>query len=187
MGNVDYRIVFANDIYAEASNILRTRIVWTLEQNDFGTLTIQFSSDGGNTDQALSLYNYIRELPIPVHMHAIGHVGSAAFPLFLAGEKRSAANTSRFFLHEYDWGFTARQTLHRIQEAIERLKNDIKLTKDIISERAPMIPKCMVDAISGDAPPIIVEPARAKELEIISDVGELPKAGPIKLVFSGTS
>jgi ATP-dependent protease ClpP protease subunit len=182
----EYRIVFANGIDLDTANILRMRVVGAMSQDDFGSLTILFSSEGGGTDQCLSLYNFVRELPIPVHMHAMGHVGSVAFPLFLAAEKRTAAENARFFMHEYDWGFTTRQTLHRIQEAIDRLKSDVSAAKKIIKARVPKIPKESLDAISGDGPPVIIMPDRAKELGIISEIGELEKSGRIAIWLSGT-
>jgi ATP-dependent protease ClpP protease subunit len=131
----EYRIVFANFINLETANVLRSRIVGALTQHDFGSLTIMFSSEGGSTDQSMSLYNFIRQLPTGVHMHAMRHVGSAAFPVFLAADKRTSAKNARFFLHEYDWGFGGNQTLHRIQEATERLRSDIELAKNIIQSR----------------------------------------------------
>ena len=78
---------------------------------------ILFSSQGGSTDQGLALYNFIRELPVPIHMHAVGHVGSMAIPVFVAGDRRTATPVSRFFFHAYQWGFEGRQTCDGIAEA----------------------------------------------------------------------
>jgi ATP-dependent protease ClpP protease subunit len=183
----EYRIVFANPINLDTANILRSRIIGALNQDDFGSLTILFSSEGGSTDQSTALYNFLRQLPVPVHMHAMGHIGSVAFPLFLAADKRTAGKEARFFLHEYDWGFTGRVTLHRIDEAIARLKHDIKLAKDIIQSRAPKIPANLIDAISGDAAPAIISSDEAKQLEIVSTLGDLLATGRIAVWLSGTS
>jgi ATP-dependent protease ClpP protease subunit len=161
--SIEYRIVFANWINLDTADILRSRIVGALNQQNFGTLTILFSSEGGSTDQSMALYNFIRQLPVPVHMHAMGHVGSAAFPVFLAADKRTSAKNARFFLHEYDWGFSGNQTLHRIQEATDRLKSDIELAKSIIQLRTK-IPAAMLGAIGGEAPPAIITPDDAKKL-----------------------
>jgi ATP-dependent protease ClpP protease subunit len=158
----EYRIVFPDSVTIDTANILRSRIVGALSQQDFGSLTILFSSEGGSTDQSMSLYNFIRQLPIAVHMHAVGHVGSAAFPIFLAADKRTSAKHARFFLHEYDWGFRDRQTLHRIQEATDRLKSDIALAKNIIQSRTK-IPASLLAAIGGDGPPTIITPDDAKK------------------------
>ena len=47
----EYRIVFPNSVTIDTANILRSRIVGALSQQDFGSLTILFSSEGGSTDQ----------------------------------------------------------------------------------------------------------------------------------------
>jgi len=182
----EYRIVFANPIDLNTANILRARIAEALAQPDFGALTILFSSEGGSTDQSISLYNFIRLLPMPVHMHALGHVGSAAFPLFLAAEKRTCAEDARFFLHEYDWGFEEGQTLHRMEEAIQRLKSDIEMAKKIIRARTK-IPAGMLDAIGGDAAPAIITVDEAKKFGVVSEVCELRKAGKIVVWLAGTA
>jgi ATP-dependent protease ClpP protease subunit len=180
----EYRIAFANIINIDTGNILRARVIGALSQNDFGSLTILFSSEGGSTDQSVSLYNFLRQLPVPVHMHAMGHIGSAALPLFLAADKRTAAKEARFFLHEYDWGFTERAKLHRIDEAAGRLRHDIKLAKDIIQARAPKIPPKLTKAISGDAPPPSLRRIKQNSSKLsapwvtLSPPGELPSGSP---------
>ena len=88
-GMTEYRLVFGVDIYSEAVNNLRARIADIIERDDFGALTILFSSEGGSTDNSLALFNFLTQLPVPVHMHAMGHIGSAAVPVFLAGSKRT--------------------------------------------------------------------------------------------------
>lgn len=182
----EYRIAFANPINLETTNILRSRIVGAIGNPDFGSLTVLFSSEGGSTDQSMALYNFIRQLPTPVHMHAMGHVGSSSFPVFLAADRRTAAEQARFFLHEYDWGFAGQQTLHRIQEATDRLKSDIGLAKEIIGSRTK-IPTQMLGAISGDAPPAIITPDEAKRFGIVQEVGDLGKTGRVAVWLSGTT
>ena len=84
-GKVEYRIAFGININHDSANTLRARIVGALSQANFGSLTILFSSEGGSTDHSLSLFNYISQLPVPVHTHGMGHIGSSAVPVFLAG------------------------------------------------------------------------------------------------------
>jgi ATP-dependent protease ClpP protease subunit len=183
---VEYRIVFANPINLDTGNILRSRIIGAMQQHDFGSITIQFSSEGGSSDQSMALYNFIRGLPTPIHMHAMGHVGSAAFPVFLAADKRTSAAHARFFIHEYDWGFTERKTLHRIEEAVQRLRDDIALAKSIVQGRTKL-PANLLNAIGGEAPPAIISPEDARGYGIIEDVLELGKSGRIAVWVSGTT
>jgi ATP-dependent protease ClpP protease subunit len=124
-GKTEYRLVFGVDIYSEAVNNLRARIADIIERDDFGALTILFSSEGGSTDNSLALYNFLTQLPVPVHMHGMGHIGSAAVPVFLAGSKRTCSPFARFFFHEYIWNCEGDHTLYEIDEATDLLKSDI--------------------------------------------------------------
>jgi ATP-dependent protease ClpP protease subunit len=172
---VEYRLTFASDISLDTANSLRSRIAEILEQSDFGALTILFSSEGGSCDQSLALYNYISALPVPVQMHAMGHVGSASVPVFLASRKRTCARHARFFFHEYDWTFEGSQTLRRITEAVERLSNDIELAQEIIKTSTKAGPD-IISALDGTASPKILLPEEAKLLGFVDDVGDLKEA-----------
>lgn len=77
-------------------------------------LVVMFSSGGGSTIEGLSLYDFIRSSPSPLHLHAVGHVGSMAVPVFLGAHKRSCTPITRFFFHSYDWVFDGRKTLDGI-------------------------------------------------------------------------
>ena len=138
---IEYRLVFGSGINLETANNLRSRICQILERPDFGSLVIMFSSEGGSTDQSLALFNFISQLPVSVRMHAVGHVGSAAIPVFLAGTRRTSSLLARFFFHEYDWGFDTRQTLNRIEEAATRLRSDVDLSREIIKTRTQVLPR----------------------------------------------
>jgi len=88
---VNYRLVFNGPIKATPGNALRARVANILEQADFESLTVIVSSEGGDTREGLSLYNFFRSLPQPVRMHAAGHVDSMAVPVFLAGAVRTCS------------------------------------------------------------------------------------------------
>jgi ATP-dependent protease ClpP protease subunit len=178
----EYRLAFASDITVESANSLRARIAEILEQQDFGALTVLFSSEGGSTDQSLALYNYIKDLGVPVHMHAVGHVGSSSVPVFLAAEHRTCAVHARFFFHEYDWQFDGPQTLRRINEAVQRLSDDIDWARKIISARTQAGPD-ILQALDGEAASKIVLPEEAKALGFVNDVGDLKPPGRGGLPF----
>src|SRR5476649_2401176 len=98
-GKTEFRLVFGSGVNLNEANSLKSRIATILERQDFGRLILLFSSEGGSTDQYLALSNFLSSLPIPLHIHAIGHVGSAGIPVFLAGHKRTCEPLSRFFFH----------------------------------------------------------------------------------------
>jgi ATP-dependent protease ClpP protease subunit len=176
VARVEYRLAFASPIDVDTANNLRARIAEVLERSDFGALTILFSSEGGSCDQSLALYNYISALPVRVRMHAMGHVGSASVPIFLASQQRTCARHARFFFHEYDWTFEGPQTLRRITEAVERLSNDIEIAKNIIKARTKAGPD-ILNALDGTAAPQVLGPEEAKALGFVNEICDLSDAG----------
>lgn len=174
---MNYRLSFNGSLYEQQTNALRNRIAQIFERPDCESLTILFSSEGGSTDQGLALYNHIRALPRPITMHSVGHVGSMAVPVFLAGHKRTCTPFSRFFFHAYDWGFEGRQMSDRIAEALQRLDSDIKLSEEI-AKKHTKIPADRLAELYGRTPkPTIFTPEEAKALGIVEDIVELNPTG----------
>ena len=167
-----YRLTFATDISVSSANNLRMCIANALVKSDFGSLTVQFASEGGNPDQSRALYNFIRLLPTPIRMHAIGHVGSSGIPVFLAGHRRTCEPTARFFVHEYDWTFVGRQTLQRIDESVQRLPGDIEFARQVIERHTKASPD-LLKALDGTAAATVLPPEEAKTLGFIDEVCEL--------------
>jgi ATP-dependent protease ClpP protease subunit len=173
----DFRLVFNGGIEETPANALRARIAQILERPDCQSLTILFSSSGGSCAQGLSLYNFIRALPKPIRMHAIGVVESMAVPVFLSGHERTCSPLSRFFFHTYDYGFTGRQTRNGISEALAKLDQDIELSRQIVGQRATVPEDLLSKLYSSIAAPTLLSPQEAKGYGIVTDICELNAAG----------
>ena len=173
---VEYRLGFGGDINPAEANSLRDRICQILERSDFGSLVIMFSSSGGGTYPSLALFNFISHLPVPVHMHAMGHIASAAVPVFLAGSKRTSSPFARFQFHEYGWDIEGRRTIVQINEVVELLRNDIELAREIIKTRTQAPPE-ILQTLDGRSPPTIVSSEDAMAFGLVEDVRELGEHG----------
>jgi ATP-dependent protease ClpP protease subunit len=173
----EYRLPFDLGIDSDSASFLRNQIAAILTQKDFGSLTILFSSGGGSTSTSLSLFNFITQLPVPVHMHSTGHVGSSAVPLFAAGSKRTCSPLARFYIHEYHWSFDGEQVYTRVEAALMQLDSDIKFARYIMGSRYRLPPE-LLNALDGRAKPAILEPPDAKKYGIVEDILELAKTGP---------
>lgn len=169
------RLVFAHGITLDTANHMRNRVADVLARPDVTSLTILFSSEGGSTDQALSLYNFLTSMPKPIHMHAVGHVGSVANTIFLAGHKRTSSPHARFFFHEYDWGFDGRQTIRRMNEAVHRLTDDIEMARKLLRARAKP-DESLLKALDGSGPPVVLSPTQALEMGLVEEIVDLPQA-----------
>jgi ATP-dependent protease ClpP protease subunit len=174
---MDFRLVFNGSLYEQQTNVLRSRVATILERQDCESLTVIFNSEGGSTDQGLALYNFIRALPKPIHMHAGGHVGSMAVPAFVAGHRRTCSPYSRFFFHAYDWAFDGRQMSDRIAEALQRLQSDIGMSKDIMEKHTKIAADRLSDLYGTSPKPTIFTPVQAKDAGIVDDIIELNPTG----------
>ena len=64
------------------------------------TAHILIQSNGGYVSDGICLYNYLRQLPIQIHMYNAGAVASIAVIVYLAGQHRFASETARFMVHK---------------------------------------------------------------------------------------
>lgn len=52
-------------------------------------------------DDGLSLYGFIRSLPVSITIHNIGHIDSIALAVYLAGARRLANPEATFLIHDF--------------------------------------------------------------------------------------
>jgi ATP-dependent protease ClpP protease subunit len=98
-------LVYHDEITTDKSKALMevcSQIVMQLEVDDLHFL---FSSSGGAVDSAITLYNFIKALPMNIVMHNIGSIDSAANVVFMAGAERYAAQDTSFLFHGVGYGF----------------------------------------------------------------------------------
>lgn len=174
---MNYRLVFNGPVKPTPGNALRSRVAAALERDDFGTLTVVFSSEGGDTREGLSLYNFFRSLPVPVRMHAAGHVDSMGVPIFLAGQTRTCSPFSRFYFHPFAWTFDSAQRLDGMDDVGERFLNDVMSARRIVGERARLPADLMETLYGRGSRPVVADPAKALEWGLASVIEELNPKG----------
>ena len=69
-------------------------------------LQLIINSGGGDLNAAFAVIDIIRGSPIPIHTIGLGCVASAAFLIFIAGEKghRTLTPNTSIMSHQYTWG-----------------------------------------------------------------------------------
>ena len=118
-------IRFTAPVTAESSQKLH-RLLDQANRKRTEVLHLLLSSPGGSVNEGITLYNYLKALPITVHTYNIGLVDSIATAIFCAGDKRHSAVHARFQLHpvirqqrvpmQWDAG--------KLQEAVNTLEVD---------------------------------------------------------------
>ncbi len=174
---MNYRLAFNGTIKAAPANALRARVADILDQADFESLTVIFSSEGGDTREGLSLYNFFRSLPQPVRMHAAGHVDSMAVPVFLSGSVRTCSPTARFYFHPFSWTFDSSQRLDGLDDIAERFLNDVVSARSIVADRASL-PSDLAGKLYGrGSKSAVADPAQAVEWGLVNAIEELNPEG----------
>lgn len=75
-----------------------------LMQNLNDSITIYINSPGGYAYSGLALYDFIKEIKVPVRCVINGECASAATLIFLACDKREMSDNSCFLMHQCSWG-----------------------------------------------------------------------------------
>ena len=104
MAQVTY-ISYYDAISEPKARALMQACTQAIDQTKPSRLYFLFSSSGGSVDAGITLYNFLRALPIPVIMHNVGSIESIANVVFLAADERYATPHATFLLHGITWNF----------------------------------------------------------------------------------
>lgn len=112
-------------------------IGWINSQLYSGTYTkLKFflSSNGGDVDSSIRLYDFLKACPLEVEMFGFGQIDSAANIIFLAGGGRFAVKSCRFFLHEGTFTIGNPTSALKVHEETLRILKELLIrTSKIIS------------------------------------------------------
>jgi len=93
-------IYFCAPITHPASTKLRSTLCNAINLQ-VPSITIFMSSAGGMVEEGISLYGFIRSLPVEITIHNIGNVDSIALAVYLAASKRLVNPDATFLMHDF--------------------------------------------------------------------------------------
>lgn len=96
------RIEIRSEINEIVTSII-TRALMQMSEISLEPITIFLSSPGGDVNQGLAIYDFIRACPCDVHIVASGQIMSMGFIIFLAGDTRVAMPNTRFMMHSLSY------------------------------------------------------------------------------------
>jgi ATP-dependent Clp protease, protease subunit len=137
------------------------------------TLYFALSSPGGSVAAGITLYNFLRGLPVKIIMHNTGSVDSISTVIFLAAEERYACSHSRFLFHGVATGEMpagTRLNTFQTRECLSGLEQDEGRIKELIVERSKITESEMVRLLQqGETQ----NPTFALEKGIIHDIRDV--------------
>jgi ATP-dependent Clp protease, protease subunit len=95
------------------------------------------STSGGGIMNGMTLFNFLRGLPINLTTHNVGNVDSIGNVIFLAGQRRFACAHSTFMFHGVAWNTAASASLgeQALSELLANVKSDQRRIANLIVER----------------------------------------------------
>ena len=100
------------------------------------SIELLLSTPGGEVSAGLTLYNFLKSVPITVNTHNIGNVDSIGNAVFLAGAGRKACKQSTFMFHGV--GFSAQNMYleeKNLRERLDSILADQRRIGEILQER----------------------------------------------------
>ena len=99
-------------------------------------LYYMISSEGGDVNSGISLYNFLRGINTPIIMHNFASIESIAATIFMAADKRYTTPLGRFTIHSFSRNFPFNSVDGpRLQEAAASIDSYMEIYVSIFKER----------------------------------------------------
>ena len=129
---------------------------------------IIIQSNGGFVGSGISLYNYLKGVPITINTYNTGSISSIAVPVFLAGETRKACTTATFMIHKTHMSPGAGTTGAQLHAIANSLLLDDSRSESILREHLSLPENKWAEHASGA--PLTVSASEAKEWGFIDEI-----------------
>lgn len=146
---MDICIVFNDKICTKTVEILKAEIEEAVAKNP-AKIKLVFSSNGGEIDEALKFYNWIKENSFPIEIHGFNKIQSSAIFVFLAFDFRFFSKGTQFVFHKAYIDETKRTETtseEKLNEFNNIMSGIITSTLDIPQDIISIIGKYEVDIV----------------------------------------
>lgn len=101
-------------------------------------LYLLLSSHGGEVDAGVTLYNFLKSLPVKIVTHNIGTIDSIANIIFAAGKERYAVPHSVFLFHGVQMNLNGQLSLPQVDEIRDRIIKNHETIAGILNDNTLM-------------------------------------------------
>ena len=143
MSNPDKKTIYVNffDIINDAKvKSIMAGVSELINQQKPDVIYCLFSSSGGGVEAGITLYNFLRALPIEIIMRNTGSIDLIANVIFLSANTRLTSVHSSFLFHGVNWNFAANTSLNKGQltETLSSIDASEAKICGIITERTKL-------------------------------------------------
>jgi len=129
-----FYVYYYDDIDAGRVKTIMGIVSGIITQEKPTSLYFLFASRGGHVDAGVTLYNFLKSLPLKIIMHNIGVINSIANVIFVAGSERYAAPHTTFLFHGAASQLNGIFSLPQINEIRDSLHKDHNTIAGIICD-----------------------------------------------------
>lgn len=162
-------IKFFSPVNMESASALMQVIDQAIKEG-ISQITLLLSTPGGDVAAGISLYNYLKGIPIEkIITHNFGSVDSIGVVVFCAGSERFSSPQARFIIHGIQINFNQPTSLEESQlaEKLDGMKMDIENISKIIAKNTNKDSKDVETAMQNK---IVLNPEAAKEWGLIGKI-----------------
>lgn len=159
--------------------------IQNLIQQGVEKITLLISSPGGQVAAGLSLYNFLKGIPVQIETHNYGSINSIAIVVFCAGQKRYCVPNARFLMHGIGFNISqpTRFNEKHLDEKMKGLKIDKANIVKVIAENCKKTEKEISDDIREVK---VLNPEDAKDYGLVHEIKkELFPKGAKVITISG--
>ncbi len=127
-------IKFFAPVNEKTTNLLMNVLDQAINQG-VKDLILLVSTPGGSVFHGLSVYNYLKGLPLnSLKTHNFGSVDSIGVVIYCAGTERTSSPQARFLIHGVTWGSHQPITLEepQLEETLKSLRIDMENISKVI-------------------------------------------------------
>lgn len=99
-------------------------------------IRLHIYSEGGDAFMGLSIYNFIKNNPVPIYTYIDGNIASAATFMFLGGKKRFMNPTATVLIHQISTTFWGK--FEDLKDECKNTSELMRIVKDLYSENTTM-------------------------------------------------
>jgi len=158
--------------YAPVTSNTAIQLQQTVEQllrQGLMKLHLLLSTPGGSVHDGISLYNFLKGLPIETCTYNFGSVDSIGVVIFCAGNQRFSVKNARFLLHPVAMHVVGNQVFDEpgMEEKINSLKADQKNIANVICET---MGKNVEDILGFIHKRTTLDPETALEMRLVTEI-----------------
>jgi len=132
-------------------------------------IILLISTPGGTVFHGISIYNYLKGIPIEIETHNFGSIDSIGNVIFVAGEKRFSVPNARFLIHPVSVTFAQNISLEekKLDEHLKSLQIDENNIAKIIGKE---VSKKTEEILSALANRTTLNPEEAKKYGLVHEI-----------------